>query len=422
MKTCAVRLEEIADCDNLRNAFLKAASGHAASRQVLEFRAALEDEILALRDGILDGSIDVGHSHRFVVYEPKRRDIYAPVFRERVLHHAIVDACLPFFDRLLIDDSFAGRKGLGRDAALRHAERYAQSHRWFLKLDVAKYFDSIPHSTLLTFIAPRFRDERLARLFAKIVLSHETTSGRGLPIGTLVSQFLANLYLAPVDRLIKQSLRMPGYVRYMDDMLLFSDDKEQLKIAKKAVEVALGRLGLALNPKWHLQPMRRGADFLGYRVFPCGSVLNAASRKRFCRKAVTLQKNLDLGQICEDAARSRFLAMFSFTQKVTAHWATTGLTEAARGTTMPAGAVLPTGTGTSRTGATTTSASGLPSAPDVGAEMKQGQNRAATCSVLYSHRQIKQTESPRAGKTGGCLHSTCAEETPRSQGTTECKS
>ena len=312
MRSSKIRLEQIADPDNLREAFLRAARGKDARADVRAFRGNLDRELDALRTELLAGTVQVGECTRFVIHEPKERRIHAPCFRERVLHHALLRPCEADFERWLIDDCYACRRGKGREAALRRAEGYAGRHGWFLKLDVAKYFDSIPHAVLLGEIGRRFRDARMVALWARIVRSYETSAGRGLPIGALTSQHLANFYLAAVDRHVKEQLRVPGYVRYMDDMALWGE-RTQLKAARHAVEELLEKeLGLTLKTGWHLQPTARGMDFLGYRVFPGSSRLARASRRRFLRRWRGCELALATGAMGEREAQRWVLALTAF--------------------------------------------------------------------------------------------------------------
>jgi hypothetical protein len=312
MKSCKVRLEQIADADNLREAFMRAARGKSHRAEVIAFRENLAAELSALRDGILAGTVAVGKFGAFTIHEPKERRIHAPCFRERVLHHALVGACEADFERWLVADTFACRRGKGREAALRRAEHYAARHGWFLKLDVAKYFDSIPHAVLLAEIARRWRDRRVVALWERIVHAYETTPGRGLPIGALTSQHLANFFLGAADRYAKETLRVPGYARYMDDMALWGG-REELKTALSGMRSFLAeRLGLRLKENWHLQPVEHGMDFLGYRVRPEGSTLNRASRRRFLRRWQWGERAHEEGRIEEGTAQRRLLALTAF--------------------------------------------------------------------------------------------------------------
>ena len=312
MKSCKVRLDQIAEPGNLREAFLRAARGKGHKADVVAFRGNLDAELAVLREEILAGNISVGRFTAFTIFEPKERRIHAPCFRERVLHHALIGLCEADFERWLIDDSYACRRGKGREAALRRAEHYAARHGWFLKLDVAKYFDSIPHAVLLAQIGRRFRDTRVVALWARIIAAYSTAPGRALPIRALTSQHLANHYLAPVDRAVRETLRVPGYVRYMDDMALWGE-RAELKAAKIAVERLLAdTLGLRLKPTWHLQPTGRGMDFLGYRVFPKGSTLNRASRRRFLRQVAWIERAREDGGVDDSTAQRRVCALGAF--------------------------------------------------------------------------------------------------------------
>jgi RNA-directed DNA polymerase len=378
MKSSKLRLEHIAAPGNLREAFLRAARGKSHRPDVRAFRENLGAELASLRAGLLDGGVRVGECTAFTIWEPKERRIHAPCFRERVLHHALIGPCEGDFERWLIPDTYACRRGRGREAALRRAEQFARRHAWFLKLDVRKYFDSIPHGPLLAEISRRFRDARVVALWQRIVAAYATAPGRGLPIGALTSQHLANFYLSRLDHFVKEELKLPGYVRYMDDMALWCDDRDELKSAHRRVAALLAAdFGLAFKDTWHLQPAARGMAFLGYRVFPGGSTLARASRRRLVRRLRARERELAAGSISEAAAQRRVLALTAFVRPAwrekilrrlfgensgTGYRAPTASTAAAVGITTPPTAAPPTATGTSQATATTTSASASPSA------------------------------------------------------------
>lgn len=123
----------------------------------------------------------------------------------------------------------------GSTAAVARAQQFARNKQWFLQMDVRKYFDSIDHAVLKERLRRFFGDAALLRLFDRIIDSYQTAPGKGLPIGSLTSQHFANFYLMPMDRMVKEELRLP-YVRYMDDFVCWADDRDVLKAGRKQVE------------------------------------------------------------------------------------------------------------------------------------------------------------------------------------------
>lgn len=187
MKRANNLLSQIEDIGNLRLAFWKAGKGKRHSGAVLVYQANLEINLRELQRQIRSGHVEVGDYRYFLVYEPKEREICASAFREQVLHHALMNVCHAHFDKKLIDDSYASRKGKGTYAALNRAKGYCKKHAWYLKMDVRKFFASIHHHALKAQLARLFKEERLLRIFYQIIDSYEASPGRGLPIGNLTS-------------------------------------------------------------------------------------------------------------------------------------------------------------------------------------------------------------------------------------------
>jgi retron-type reverse transcriptase len=222
-------LAAIADPGNLRLAFWKASKGKRAKADCRAFQESLDTNLGALRAELLAGQVRVGNYHYFTIHDPKERTICAAQFRERVLHHALMNVCEPVLERAAVFDSYACRRGKGQLAAVRRAESYARRYGWFLKLDVRKYFDSVDHTVLRRLLRQKFKDAVVLALFDQVLASYQTAPGSGLPIGNLTSQHFANFYLAPLDRFIKEHLRRGAYVRYMDDFVVWGESGTDLR-------------------------------------------------------------------------------------------------------------------------------------------------------------------------------------------------
>lgn len=287
MKRAGHLYDRIAEPDNLRLAFAKAIRGKRGKPDVIAYGKRLDENLSLLRDQLLSREVDVGHYHFFTVHDPKERVICAASFPERVLHHAIMNVCEPVLERYAIFDSYACRRGKGMHAAVQRAEAFGRRQPWYLKLDIRKYFESIDHGAMFALLQRRFKDREVLALLKRILATYETVSGKGLPIGNLISQHLANFYLGHLDHWIKETLRVPGYVRYMDDCVLWGDDRPVLKAHLAAIRGFLEvELRLALKDNVQLNRCARGLPFLGYRIFPRRSALGPRARRRFARKLV----------------------------------------------------------------------------------------------------------------------------------------
>jgi hypothetical protein len=322
MKRVGNLFEAVVEPENLRLAFWKASRGKRDRPDQRAFAMRLEDEIEGLRVGLLQGDYPVGEYTRFTVYDPKERVICAAAFRERVLHHALMNVCEPWIDKWLIADTFACRVGMGQARAVRRAQAFARRHAWFLKCDVRKFFDSVPHVGLKALLRRKFKDGRLLSWCDRIIDTYETAPGRGLPIGNLTSQHFANLYLDPLDRFVKETLRFGGYVRYMDDFVVWGADGETLKRARSAVTAfAAERLGLELKAEAFINRTRHGMDFLGMRVFPHTVRIDRRSLRRFVAKTRRYEWLLAQGVWTERRFQERMTALTAFVaQGDTLHW------------------------------------------------------------------------------------------------------
>lgn len=302
----------IADPDNLRLAFWKARKAKEGKMEVAEFRKSLDKNLLTLCNELLSGNVQVGQYHYFTIFDPKERKICAATFRERILHHALMNVCHVNFEKYQIFDSYASRLGKGTYAALERASVFQHQYKWFLKLDVRKYFDSIDHAILKSMLTKRFKDKVLLQVFFQIIDSYQTLEGKGLPIGNLTSQYFANHYLALADHHIKEKLQASAYVRYMDDMVIWSNDKNMLlKIGNAFQSFIETELFLTLKP-FCLNSTDKGLPFLGYMLFPKTVLLNNSSRKRFKAKLKQYTYKLNNAQWNQAEYQAHVLPLIAF--------------------------------------------------------------------------------------------------------------
>jgi len=195
---------------------------------------------------------------------------------------------------------YACRKGKGPRKALSRARSYAGRFSWYLKLDIRKYFDSIDHEIMMDLLSRRIKDRQVLSLFRGLLETYHTKSGKGVPIGNLISQHLANFYLGFFDHWVKEERKIRAFLRYMDDFVLFGQDKAYLQNELIHIERFLAcRLALELKESIQLNRCSRGIPFLGYRVFPRKILLSPSSRKRFREKFRKYEKNWVQGRWSE---------------------------------------------------------------------------------------------------------------------------
>jgi len=282
MRRSTVGLLEIADLHNLAAAFHAAARGKCGRGDVEEFRRNVDQELAALRAGLLDGSLVLGRMRRFRIRDPKPRTIHAPCFRERVLHHAVMAHVGPVLERSLGFDTYACRTGKGALAAVKRAGMHLERYQWYAQMDIRSYFASIDHAVLFGLLRRKFKDRALLALLARIIATHRDAEGRGLPIGALTSQYFANFYLGGVDRLLVEGCRVHGFVRYMDDLVWWTHDRTAARAALATARDYLEQT-LRLEVKLPVQVGRscHGISFCGYRILPGRLLLSRRRRQRY---------------------------------------------------------------------------------------------------------------------------------------------
>lgn len=301
---------------NLHSAWKKTRRGSGRSAESALFFSDLEKELILLKKALHAGTWQPGPYRYFDIFDPKHRTIAVSDFRDRVIHHALVNVLEPVFEKIFIVDSFATRKEKGVHAAVFRAQHFLRGYSFFLKTDVEKFFDSVHHDTLLEILARKIKDKAVLAVCEKVI-RHGSATDRGLPIGNRTSQFFANVYLNPLDHFLKDHLRVRGYVRYMDDFVVFENDKNRLKSLKKATEDFLQeKLRLQLKPSsTFFNRPENGLSFLGRRIFPSVIRLRNENLRRITRRVALRERDMMRGDLDEAAflhSMNSYWAMLSY--------------------------------------------------------------------------------------------------------------
>ena len=250
----------------LLNAFYAAARHKYGKRACFNFEKNLAANIDALHSELADGSYLPRPYYAFMVYEPKARKIYAPAFRDLVVQHAIYAVAGPIFDKTFIEQSFACRIGYGTHKAADYAQATMQkcdTKSYTLKLDIRKFFYRIDRAILRQLIAHKIKDKQFVNIMMRFADHGEPV---GIPIGNLLSQLYALIYLNPLDHFAKRILKIKYYCRYVDDFVIFNHSKNALINFKEKIIQFIDGFKLELS-RFTLNPLALGINFVGYRTW-----------------------------------------------------------------------------------------------------------------------------------------------------------
>ncbi len=302
MKRLGKLFPQLISFKNLWLAFQKAQKGSRVNGETQRFFFHLEEELLALQGQLQDGSYEPSPYRYFKIYDPKERTIAVAPFRDRVVHHALVNILEPIYDPAFIYHSYATRKGKGTHRAIWEAQAMLRKHAWFFKADIQKFFETVDQKILLDLIRRKIKDRGVLALCDKIV-DNGGEEGQGLPIGNLTSQFFANVYLNPLDHFVKHSLGAKGYIRYMDDFVLFHSRQEALKAWHKEIKQYLGEhLHLILNDKaCVMNHYEHGLGFLGRRIYRSYIRIKPENLRRLTRRLRNRWRAWQAGECGEEA-------------------------------------------------------------------------------------------------------------------------
>ena len=281
---------QLCSFEHLRQACRRARKGARNHPDTAAFLFEQEQSLLTLQKELTAGSYRPQVLRSFQISDPKPRIIQAAPFRDRVVHHALCAVLAPLLERSAIDHSFACRIGKGQQRALLQAQKQARKYAFCLKIDILHFFEHLHHPTLMSMLHTRCADRDVLELCQIFLRNGQAAEGRGVPIGNLTSQLFANFYLDKLDHFVVHHTPIQGLNRYMDDILLFAQDKDVLWNSLQELEAFLGS-SLQLHLKssaTRLMPSSMGIPYLGFRVYPSGLYFQASRAKRFRQKVKSL--------------------------------------------------------------------------------------------------------------------------------------
>ena len=321
-----------------------ARQGKTTKKPIVKFDLEQGVNLHKLVEKMQSGTYKIHGYQNFYVYTPKKRQIQALRYDDRIVQHVLCDNYLmPYFSKRVIYDNSACQQGKGHHFALRRITKFLHSYHnnhgangYVLKCDILKFFPSIPHDVVKKMIGKHIKDPQVKQLFFDIIDSYKTTEVfmkkngikrfehfkgkdgrwltreivRGVPIGNQTSQIIGMIYLDAVDRLVKEQLHIKYYSRYMDDFILIHPSKEYLRECLERIRyVVEKKLKLQFNDKTQIFPLKNGFQYLGFVFYlkSNGKVIKKvkkATQKRFKSRIRFLNKFYPLKKVDRMTAQS----------------------------------------------------------------------------------------------------------------------
>lgn len=319
--------------ENIYNAYINARRKKRYRKKVLVFTQNLEANLVKIQEELKQEIVDYPKYKEFYIYEPKCRLILAQEFSEVIKQWAFYQVLSPIFNKMYINDSYACIEGRGQIKAIKRLHYWLQlvnsnrynlmkqgvdaSHlnKWYyLKIDFSKYFYRVDHEVMMKVLKKKIKDERVLRWLKTRIESPETPFGlprgmrpedveisqrlydKGMPVGALISQMLANVYNDQMDQYAKRTLGIKYYIRYQDDIIILSDDKKQIKEwHKKLEQFANDVMKMDMNQKTCIRPINQGIEFCGFRLWATHINIRKSTALRIKRNLKGVMKKYNEG-------------------------------------------------------------------------------------------------------------------------------
>ncbi len=339
---------KLCSSENICLAYLKAKKGKSKKLSVVEFDKDFKENLENLKTDLENMNYRPRPLKKFIVRDPKTRTIHASAFRDRIVHHAVINILDPIFEKIFIYDFFASRKDKGTHPAIQRFDYFKRKvsqnglilktassgggannfivrdydsiQGYCLKADIKHYFDSVDHEVLISILRKKIKDGKFIWLVRLILKNFDSeVKGKGMPLGNYTSQFFANVYLNELDYFVKHELKAKYYIRYVDDFVILHRSKKRLEYFKIKIIEFLKNINLELHPdKSKIIPLRKGVTFLGYRVFYYHKLLRKRNIRIFIRKFKEKLDNYDPTQTSPNKLIEELQGWFGY-----AKWANT---------------------------------------------------------------------------------------------------
>ena len=314
MKRTRIDLESIAARDNLAIALHKAARGKRFRPNVAAFLADVDKSLNQLAGDICAERMPYGRFRCFRIFAPKERLIHAACFADRVFHHAVMNLAGPVLERAMHPSSFACRPGKGVHRAAMQAQANLQRYSWYGQVDIAGYFASIDHELVFRILLRRFKGKRFERQLRRILACYAVEPGKGLPIGSLTSQYFANYFLDGLDRLLADDTQVRAHVRYMDDIVFWGDSKKDIRaILQRVRDYLFTQRHLTIKPDFRIQRCAQGISYCGFRILRGTIRLSRRRKRRYQQRRQFWEGLCEKGVIDSQELQTAYAAVHSIT-------------------------------------------------------------------------------------------------------------
>ena len=289
--------EKLVSIENIKAAYDNARKGKMYRPDVIRVCKDPMPYLLSVQKMLVEGTFQSSEYRMFTIIEKgKTREVAdLPFYPDRIVHWAVMLVIHDMIMKNLIPQTYAALPGRGSHLAVTTLKRYLKDEkraRFYLKIDIKKYFPSIIQDILMQKLRRKIKDEKFLDVIERIVYQYPFS---GLPIGNYTSQYFANFYLSELDHFMKEKYHCQYYMRYMDDIIILGESKTWLRRALKKIEKIIEPWGLTVKSNWCIRPISEGIDFVGYVTFPRYCLLRKRTKKRMKKATLRIIESLSNG-------------------------------------------------------------------------------------------------------------------------------